>query len=113
MSRANRIRMFALLAAGTLVAPAYAGDPTVGRFYKEIARVRHMAAVDAASAEANLRAAGFRLVALPLDKELTEADVTAISHAMGIGVTTQRPSQRFGERQLSVFLTVFGQQLKG
>src|SRR5262245_29869265 len=113
MNRIERFRTIALLAVGALAAPAFAGNPTVGSFYAEIARVRHMTAVDAASAEAGLRAAGFKLPVLPLDKGLTEGDVVGISGAMGLRVTTQHPTQAIGESQLTVFSTVFGAQLKG
>ncbi|HEX4826304.1 MAG TPA: hypothetical protein VFV19_18535 [Candidatus Polarisedimenticolaceae bacterium] len=113
MIRNNRLRAFALLAVATLLAPVFASDLTVGHFYSEIAKIRHMPAVDASSVEAGLRAAGFKLPALALNKALTEGDVIGISNAMGIHVTTQRPSQPFGEQELTVFSAVFGQQLKG
>lgn len=113
MNRISRIRMIALLAVGACVAPAFASDLTVGRFYSEIARVRQMSAVDAVSAEHGLRAAGFKLPVLSLNKGLTEGDVIGIAQAMGIRVTTQRPSHPFSDEQLAVFSEVFGGQLKG
>ena len=45
-------------------------------------------AVDVASAEASLRGAGVNLPKLALDKSLTEGDMTSISSALGVAVTT-------------------------
>jgi hypothetical protein len=112
MSKLRVLPSIALLAIGIIVTPALAGEVTVGRFYAEIARVRHIPAADAAAAEAGLRAQGFRLPSLSLNKSLTEGDVVGISHALGIGVSTQRPSQPFGDAQLAVYSEVFGGQLK-
>ena len=83
MRRVNRFGMIAVLAVGTVVAPAFAGSVTVGRFYTELAQAKHLVAVDAASAEANLRGAGYNLPQLALQKNLTEGDVTAIVPLVG------------------------------
>ena len=84
MTRFNRFGMIAVLAAAALALPAFAGNVTVGRFYTELAKAKHLGAVDATSAEANLRAAGFHLPSINLDKTLTEADVAAISTSLGV-----------------------------
>lgn len=111
MMRVNRFGMIAVLAVGTVVAPAFAGNVTVGRFYSELAQAKRLVAVDVASAEASLRGAGFNLPKLPLDKSLTEGDMTSISNALGVTVTTQRPSQLISETQLNTFMSSFGSQL--
>jgi len=103
--------MIAVLAVGTVVAPAFAGNVSVGRFYTELAQAKHLVSVDAASAEANLRGAGFNLPKLALDKSLTEGDMTAISNSLGLTVTTQKPSQLISESQMSTFMSSFGSQL--
>jgi len=111
MRRVNRFGMIAVLAVGTVVAPAFAGNVSVGRFYTELAQAKHLVSVDAASAEANLRGAGFSLPKLELSKSLTEGDMTSISSALGLVVTTERPSQLISESQLSTFMSSFGSQL--
>ena len=111
MRRVNRFGMIAVLAVGTVMAPAFAGNVSVGRFYTELAQAKHLVSVDAASAEANLRGAGFNLPKLALDKSLTEGDMTAISNALGLTVTTQKPSQLISESQLNTFMSSFGSQL--
>ena len=103
--------MIAVLAVGTVVAPAFAGNVTVGRFYTELAQAKHLVAVDVASAEASLRGAGVNLPKLALDKSLTEGDMTAISNALGVTVTTERPSQPISETQLNTFMASFGGQI--
>ncbi len=111
MRRVNRFGMIAVLAVGTVVAPAFAGNVTVGRFYTELAQAKHLVAVDVASAEASLRGAGINLPKLALDKSLTEGDMTSISNALGVAVTTERPSQLISETQLNTFMASFGSQL--
>jgi hypothetical protein len=111
MKRVTRLGMVAVLAIGTVLTPAFAGDVTVGRFYTELARTKRFVSVDAASAEAGLRGAGFELPVLALDKPLTEGDVTAISTALGLAVTSQRPAQPISESQLNMFITVFGSRI--
>ena len=111
MRKVNRLGMIAVLAVGAVVAPAFAGNVTVGRFYTQLAQAKHLVAVDAASAEANLRGAGFNLPRLALDKSLTEGDMTAISTALGVSVSTERPTQLISESQLNTFMSSFGNQL--
>jgi uncharacterized membrane protein (DUF441 family) len=111
MRRVNRFGMIAVLAVGTVVAPAFAGNVTVGRFYTELAQAKHLVAVDVASAEASLRGTGVNLPRLGLDKSLTEGDMTSIANALGVAVTTERPSQLISETQLNTFMASFGSQL--
>jgi hypothetical protein len=103
--------MIAVLAVGAVAAPAFAGDVSVGRFYTELAKSKHLVSVDAVSAEASLRGAGFSLPALQLDKSLTEGDMTSISNALGLNVTTQKPSQVVTEAQLNTYMSSFSSQL--
>jgi hypothetical protein len=103
--------MVALLAVGTALAPAFAANVTVGRFYTELAQAKRLGSVDGASAEANLRGAGFNLPSLELNKSLTEGDMTSISSALGLKVTTEKPSQLISEAQMNTFITSFGTQI--
>lgn len=111
MRRFNRFGLIAVLAVAAAAAPAFAGNVTVGRFYTEIAKAKHMSAVDAASAEASLRGAGYRLPELQLNKELTESDVTSISKSLGLSVTTTRPEAAVSETQMNRFMASFGQEI--
>jgi hypothetical protein len=111
MRRVNRFGLIAVLTVAAVAAPAFAGNVTVGRFYTEIAKAKQMTAVDASSAEASLRAAGFRLPDLALGKSLTEGDVTSISNALGLAVTTSRPTELVSDSQMSQFMSSFGSQL--
>ena len=111
MRRVHRFGMVALLAVGTALAPAFAGNVTVGRFYTELAQAKRLVSVDAASAEASLRGAGFNLPSLALNKSLTEGDMTSISSALGLTVTTEKPSQLISDAQLNTFMSSFGSQL--
>jgi len=111
MMRVSRFGMIAVLAVATVVAPAFAGNVTVGNFYTELAQAKHFVSVDAASAEANLRGAGFNLPKLALDKSLTEGDMTSIATSLGLAVTTERPSQSISESQMNTFMSSFGSQI--
>lgn len=111
MRRFNRFGLIAVLAVAATAAPALAGTVTVGRFYTEIAKAKRISAVDAASAEAGLRAAGFSLPQLALDKSLTEGDMTSISKTLGIPVTTTRPSAFISESQMDQYVGTFSTQL--
>lgn len=111
MRRVNRFGLIAVLAVAAVAAPAFAGNVTVGRFYTEIAKAKQMTAVDASSAEAGLRAAGFRLPELALGKSLTEGDVASISNSLGLAVTTSRPNELVSDSQLNQFVSSFSSQL--
>jgi hypothetical protein len=111
MMRVNRLGMIVVLAVSTVVAPAFAANVTVGHFYTELAQAKHLVSADAASAEASLRGAGFNLPELALGKSLTEGDMTSISNALGVAVTTERPSELITESQLNTFMASFGGQI--
>jgi hypothetical protein len=111
MTRVNRLGLIAAIAIGTALAPAFAADVTVGRFYTELAKAKQLASANAASAEASLRGAGFKLPELALNKPLTEGDVTSISKAIGVTVTTSRSASPISESQLNAFMASFGHQI--
>ena len=111
MRRFNRFGLIAVLAITAAAIPVFAGGVTVGRFYTELAKAKHLGAVDAVSAEAGLRAAGYELPQFTLNKGLTEGDVTAISSAMGLSVTTSHPTSAITETQMNQFLSSFGTEL--
>ena len=111
MMRVNRLGMIVALAVSTVVAPAFAANVTVGQFYTELAQAKYLVSADAASAEASLRGAGFNLPKLALGKSLTEGDMTSISSALGVAVTTERPSELITESQLNTFMASFGGQI--
>ena len=111
MMRVNRLGMIVVLAVGAMAAPAFAANVTVGQFLTRLAEAKHLVAADAASAEANLRSAGFNLPRLELGKPLTEGDMTAISNALGVAVTTERPSSLITDTQMATFMTSFRGQI--
>jgi hypothetical protein len=111
MRSVYRIGVLAAFVLGTVAAPAFAGSVTVGRFYTELAKAKRLTSVDAPSAEADLRHAGVDLPKLALDKSLTEGDMTSISNALGVAVTTHRPSQLVSETQMNTYMSSFGSQL--
>ena len=112
MRRVSRFGPIAMLAAVAMAAPALAGSVTVGRFYSAVAQAKKLESKDAASAEANLRSAGFDLPRLAVDKDLTEGDMTAISTSLGVAVTTQRPSQPVSAAQVDTYFSVFADRLR-
>src|SRR5260221_10676405 len=101
MRRVNRFGMIAVLAVATVVAPAFAGNVTVGHFYTELAQAKHLVSVDAAFVKANLGGAGFRWLEFAREKSRSEGDVASISSALGLVVTTEKPSQLISESQLN------------
>jgi hypothetical protein len=111
MKRSFGLGMMTVLATAVAATVAFSGNVTVGSFYTQLAQAKHLVSVDAASAEANLRGAGFNLPRLALDKSLTEGDMTSISNALGVAVTTQRPSQSISESQMNTFMASFGSQI--
>jgi len=111
MTKVHRFGIVVILAVAMALAPALAGNVTVSRFYTEIAEAKRLVSSDGASAEASLRGAGVNLPKLALDKSLTEGDMAAISTALGLTVTTERPSQLISESQLNTYLSSFGSQL--
>ena len=111
MRRVNRIALTTAFAVAVATLPALADTVTVGRFYAEIAKAKRLNAVDAASAEANLRAAGYRLPNLAHGKALTEGDIASISNVLGLNVTTSRPAEVVSDAQMSQFVSSFSTQL--
>ena len=88
--------------------------PTVGNFVQKLAQLNQLDAASPGTAERSLRAAGYRLPSnLDLTLVLTEGRVASISRAMGLVVTTQRPSASFSERQVDQLLAYFGPQMGG
>ena len=112
MMRVNRLGMIVALAVSAVVAPAFAANVTVGQFYTELAQAKHLVSADAASAEASLRGAGFNLPKLALGKGLTEGDMTSISSALGVAVTTERPSELITDSQMNTFMSSFAGQIR-
>ena len=90
-----------------------ADDVTVGAFILEIAKIRHLGAAGPDEAERSLRASGFDLPKLSLEKPLTEGDVAAISGSLGLRVTTTRPSAAVSVEQIGHFVATFGNDLVG
>jgi len=111
MKSLGRFGWTAALVLGAAITSSFAGDVTVGRFYTQIARAKQLGSADPTSAESSLRGAGYRLPDLALDKTLTEGDVASISQALGLTVTTQRPSAPVNEAQAAAFVSSFGTQL--
>ncbi len=111
MMRVIRLGVPAALALALAPASALAADITVGRFYSELASAKQLGAVDQASAEAKLRQAGCPLPKLALDKSLTEGEMAMISNALGVKVTTQRPSQPVSETQMTAYMRAFAPQI--
>jgi hypothetical protein len=107
----DRLGIIAVFAVCAALTPAVAGEVTVGRFYNEIAKAKHLTSGNAAAAEASLRGAGIDLPRLALGKSLTEGDLTSISNALGVAVTTQKPSQPVSEVQLNTYMATFGSRL--
>ena len=88
--------------------------PTVGSFMQKLAQLNGLDASTPAGAERSLRAAGYRIPAdLDLSLTLNEGRVASISRAMGLAVTTRRPSASFTSSQLDELLAYFGPQLSG
>jgi hypothetical protein len=112
MREIRRFGPIAMLAVGLLTAPAFAGNVTVGLFYTAVAQTKQLESTDGALAEASLRRAGFDLPQLALDKGLTEADMTSISRALGVPVTTHRPSQPVSASQVETYFSVFATRLR-
>jgi hypothetical protein len=111
MKRVFRTGVILGLALSVAVPVALAGNVTVGRFYLEIAKAKNLASADAATAETDLRHAGFDLPKLALDKSLTEGDMKSISTSLGLMVKTDRPAAAVTESQLGAFISSFGPQI--
>ncbi len=102
-----------LIAFAMFAAPALAAgqDLTVGKFLIEIAKVKQLDAVDAATARISLANAGIEIGNLDLNKKLTQGDVVVISTAAGVPVSTTTPEAEFTSDQLAVFIVTFAPEL--
>lgn len=102
---------FAMVVA--IAMPVFAANTiTVGEFVQELAAAKNLNATDAAIATDSLAAVGVNLPAdLELGASLTEGDVTAISRAMGLNVTTSRPDRNFNSDQVDRFIQSFTTEL--
>jgi hypothetical protein len=101
----------AVTAAGATV--SFASDQqTVGSFIQRLATHNRLEATTPEAADAALRNAGLRIPDnLDHSAALTQAHVVAITRAMGIKVSTTRPSSLFGERQVDQLFFYFGSEL--
>ncbi len=102
-----------LIAFAMLAAPALAAgqDLTVGKFLIEIAKVKQLDAVDAATARLALANAGIKIGEMDLNKTLTQGDVVQISNAAGIPVSTTTPESAFTNDQMAVYISTFRPEL--
>jgi len=104
--------MIVLLAAS--IDRAGAAEVTVGRFIQELAQAKKLDARSTESARAALAAAGLQL---PTDLEytrvLTEVDVTRISRAIGLKLTTSTPDAAFDDMSVDRFFATFGGEISG
>ena len=103
-----------LLLVLALLAPAALGaeETTVGRFVQDLARLKSLTATDARVAADSLATVGVQLpTGLDFNKRLTEADVTLISGAAGLRVTTTTPEAPFDAPKVERFFVAFGPEL--
>jgi len=107
--------LVAVLLVGVLAAPAFAasqrGVVTVGDFVKDVAGAMRLPAMDATTAEAAIRAAGFTLPRLDRNAVLTEGAVAAIASSVGLRVASSDPAAGFSQAQVDQFLTSMGSGL--
>jgi len=114
MKRSSRLiaGLFASMLVVTLALPAVADDITTGGFVQKLARQKQLDATDVQTAVDSLAAIGIRLPAdLQLNRRLTEGDVTRISRAAGLNVTTARPSAVFDAARVDQFFNTFAYDL--
>lgn len=108
-----KLALVAGMALVVSVTAVSAAQVLVGDFLVQVARAKNIAAADAVSAERGLRAAGINLPRLDFGKALTEGDVVNIANAVGVQVTTTRPTTPFTQTQVDSFLLTFGSDLGG
>ncbi len=116
MIRTKTLRIAGLAAALIVAAPALAagrgeGPPTVGEFLLEVARAKGLAVSGESAASETLRNAGVRVPDLEPGRPLTEGDVAAVARALGLRVTTSRPSAAFSREGVASFFAVFGTEI--
>lgn len=107
--------LVAVLLVGVMAAPAFGasqrGVVTVGDFVKNIAGAMRLPAMDATTAEAAIRAAGFTLPRLDRNAALTEGAVAAIASSVGLRVASSNPAAGFSQAQVDQFLASMGSGL--
>lgn len=107
--------LVAVLVVGVMAAPAFAasqrGVVTVGDFVRDIAGAMRLPAMDATTAEAAIRAAGFTLPRLDRNAALTEGAVAAIASSVGLRVASSNPAAGFSQTQVDQFLASMGSGL--
>lgn len=98
-------RLTAMLLVGLIFAlPAAAADVTVATFVTRLAQSKNVDAADARAAVSALRDVGVQLPSdLVLTAPLTEGDVARISRALGLTVSTHRPTAAFSAEQIDSF----------
>lgn len=77
---------------------------TVGWFLQEVAAARHVTIAPGGDPAIALRAAGINVPALPSSRTLTEADVVAVSRALGVRVSSTNPAAPFTRTQAQAFV---------
>lgn len=112
------LRMVGAAAVVIVTAQAVAAErggqaPTVGEFLVEIARAKGLAVPGEAAAGQALRSAGVPMPDLEPGRPLTEGDVAAVAQALGLRVTTSRPTAPFAWAGVESFLAVFGAEIGG
>ena len=105
--------LVAVLVVVGAVAPVFAAGSkvTVGDLLKDIANLKRLPATDAVTAEAALRAAGYKLPAMNRSAVLTEGAVAQISNSVGLQVASSNPSADFNRGQVDSYLTTMGSDL--
>ena len=92
-------------------APAFAAELTAGKFMIEIAKVKNLPALNAATAKGSLIAAGINVTSIDVTKVLTQGDVVAISNAAGLRMKTSTPEATFSNEQMVNFISSFGLEM--
>lgn len=105
--------LVAVLVVVGAVAPVFAAGSrvTVGDLLKDIANLKRLPASDAVTAEAALRAAGYKLPSLDRAAGLTEGAVAVISNAVGLRVASSNPAADFSRGQVNNYLTAMSTDL--
>jgi hypothetical protein len=103
---ASILVVFAICAA-----PAFAAELTAGKLMMEIAKVKNLPALNAATAKGSLIEAGINVSKIDVNKVLTQGDVVAISVASGLRMTTSTPGATFSREQMNNFIGSFATQM--
>lgn len=105
ISTALRVAAAAVAVAVLLVlVPAEAADASVGDLLVRLATALNLPATSPAAAAEALRAAGYEIPALDLDKVLTEGDVVAVARALGIRVSSSSPDAAFDASKIEILV---------